>query len=394
MTTTTYPRKKLSDEEFRQTLVELQNTSCENFERLMVQLGLELRQQGKRYVGPCPVHGGDNTTALNIYHDGDDIKGIWRCRTHQCHQKKHPGSNRLLYGQTLLGLIRGILHHRTGEYPKLSDPIKILLDFCGYKSIHQIGIPDGDLVVRRRMNNAFRRLNLSPLASKHKWTREQVRKILEIPAPYYVKRGYSAEILDKYDVGTYNKKRRIAVPVYDDEYKDCVGFTGRSLYPECETCGYYHEETQKCPQTSLEKAYAVKWKNNDGLNTGNYLYNYWFAKDHIFNSGCVILVEGPGDVWRLEESGIHNAVALFGTSLTEEQRVILERSGALSAVVILDGDEAGREGGEIIKRQLERQFRLFFPSFGSGDIGGLQTDAVTSDVKPIIEQLSAYYQSV
>ena len=385
---------KWTDDEFRQLLVELQNTACENFPALMNKLGLDVRRQGKRYVGPCPVHGGDNPTGLNIYPDGYDIKGIWRCRTNNCHKRKHPDSDRLMYGQTLLGLIRGIIHHQTGQYPKLKEAVDILLDFCEYKSLEDIGKIDQETLARRKLNNAFRRLNMSPTKSKSSWTREQVRSLLQIPSPYYVDRGFCPKILDKYDVGTYQKKNRVAVPVYDDEYKHCVGFTGRTLHPHCDECDFWHPKSGKCPQTTLEKAYAVKWKNSDGFNTGHYLYNYWFAKEDIFRTGCVILVEGPSEVWRLAEAGIRNVVALFGTSLTDEQRVILERSGALSAVISLDGDEAGREGASIIKTQLERQFRLFFPTFGDGDIGGLQTDTVTADVKPLLQQLTSYYATV
>ncbi len=384
-------QSKLTDDEFRQSLVELQNEACENFESLMTEIGADLRCQGKKYVGQCPVHGGDNPTGLNIYPEGDEIKGIWRCRTHGCHMKKHPDTNRLMYGQTLLGFIRGIQHYNTGKYPKLGDATKVLLKFCGYKSIYDVRIPNVETLKRRMMNKAFGRLALSPTMSNKTWPREKVRSLLSIPSPYYLNRGYLAETLDKYDVGTYNQKRRVAVPVYDDDYKVCVGFSGRTLYDECDKCSLYHDKDKGCPQTNLEKAYCVKWKNNDGFNTGHYLYNYWFSKDHILKSGTVILVEGPGDVWKLEEAGIHNAVALFGTNLTDEQRVILERSGALSAVVLLDGDKAGKDAMAIIKGQLERQFRLFFPDVtGTGDLGDLQTDSITSDIKPIIEQLSTY----
>jgi len=381
-------------ERFRQRLVELQNMACENFDDLMSEIGLDLIRQGKKHIGVCPVHGGDNPTALNVYADGTEIKGIWRCRTHNCHMLLHPGTNRLMYGQTMLGLIRGVIHNRTGEYPPLSEAVNVLLKFCSIGRLDEIAIPDDLILTKRRMNNAFRRLNMLPGTATTTWTRPQVRNMLDIPAQYYQYRGYSQETLDKYDIGCYNAHNRVVTPVYDDEYTMCVGFTGRSLFDKCKQCGYYHSASEQCPQTSFDKLKSVKWKNSEGFDSRNYLYNYWFAKDHILETGCVILVEGPGDVWRLEEAGIKNSVALFGTSLTEEQRIILERSGTMSVILMLDNDQAGIDGTRIIKGQLERQFRLFFPMIDSDDdIGSLHTDVVTSDVKPLIDNIISYYRS-
>ena len=49
-----------------------------------------------------------------------------------------------------------------------------------------------------------------------------------------------------------------------------------------------------------------------------------FAKEFIKESGIVILVESPGNVWRLEEAGVHNSVAIFGSSLADRQKMILD----------------------------------------------------------------------
>ncbi|SVC60831.1 uncharacterized protein METZ01_LOCUS313685, partial [marine metagenome] len=130
----------------------------------------------------------------------------------------------------------------------------------------------------------------------------------------------------------------------------------------------------------------AKWLNSDGFETANYLYNYWFALEHIRSSTVAALVEGAGDVWRLEENNISIGLGIFGTELTEQQRVLLDRSGALSLIVLLDPDKAGQEGAKKLKKQLGRQYRMFFPKIRD-DVGGLHDDEITSEIQPIIEKV-------
>ena len=105
-----------------------------------------------------------------------------------------------------------------------------------------------------------------------------------------------------------------------------------------------------------------------------------FSYGHIRKSGVAILVEGAGDVWRLEENGIHIGLALFGTDLSDSQRILLDRSGALSIIVMLDSDKAGQEGAKKLKSQLGRQYRMYFPKIKE-DAGELQQDEITEDIK-------------
>ena len=45
----------------------------------------------------CFIHGGDNTTALNLYYNAD-IRVHYKCRTHQCED---------IFGSSLISLVRG-----------------------------------------------------------------------------------------------------------------------------------------------------------------------------------------------------------------------------------------------------------------------------------------------
>ena len=174
------------------------------------------------------------------------------------------------------------------------------------------------------------------------------------------------------------------MPVYNDKYTYVAGFLGRSIWPKCNRCDKWHEPESNCPKTAYEIKESEKWLNGSFQST-NYLYNYWFALPHIQKSGVAILVEGAGDVWRLEENGIHTSLALFGTELTDPQRVLLDRSGALSIIVMLDSDKAGREGAKKLKSQLGRQYRMYFPKI-KDDAGELNRDEITEDINPIIQK--------
>ena len=364
---------------------EIKDMACANIEELLTSLGVDFRQNGKMLAGSCPVHGGDNLSAWNLYPEGEEVRGYWVCRTHHCEKKKGHDS-KLMYGSTLIGFVRGVLSNQESRHVTYKESVDFIVDFLGYKSLSEISKPDSETIERRKYASSMRKLSLSPKQESSGWTRDKLRGMLELPAKYYIDRGYSREVLDKYDVGLYNKRKRVVVPVYDDKYKYVAGFLGRSTCPQCSSCKKWHNTNSQCPKTSYEIKESEKWLNGSFQST-NYLYNYWFASPHIQKCGVAILVEGAGDVWRLEENSIKIGLGLFGTELTDPQRVLLDRSGALSIIVLLDPDKAGQEGCEKLKNQLGRQYRMYFPKIRD-DVGGLNSDEITSDIKPIINKVT------
>lgn len=220
-------------------------------------------------------------------------------------------------------------------------------------------------------------------------TRDFYRSKVEIPSSYYLKRGFSIEVLDKYDVGTCKRPKkslyqRAVVPVYNDSGEIILGFTGRSLFAECSKCNHHHDPDKECH-------FFPKWKHTSGFQKENCLYNYWYAKEHIMKSGVVVIVESPGNVWRLEEAGIHNSVAIFGSYMSANQKKILDASGAFSIVCLLDNDEAGMKGAKKIYDQCSQMYRLYFPEFNANDVADMDIDIVTKDIKPLISQIGEIY---
>jgi DNA primase len=66
------------------------------------------------------------------------------------------------------------------------------------------------------------------------------------------------------------------------------------------------------------------------------------ARSAAARAGTVILVEGYTDVLALHQAGLHNAVGIMGTALTEEQIGELQRI-AKALLLCLDADLAGQE---------------------------------------------------
>ena len=356
-------------------LNELVAQSCLVIDEIMVELGVTCRRNIKRIYGTCPVHGGDNPMAFNMYPDGDQIGGIWVCHTHHCEKK---------WKKTLIGFVHAMLSRDSEEKVTWIDAVNWLCKFLGYKSLADINKPTMNELSRRQYAMTHKRTKLIPKQITGSWTQQDIRKKIDLPSEYYKKRGYDPKLLDKYDVGWYNIISRVLIPIYDDNHRFAVGFTARAVYPKCEKCQQYHNSNgcQIFP----------KWKHSRGFEANKYLYNYWFAKDHIRNNMTIILVEGPGDVWKLEQNGIHNSVALFGVELSDEQKFIIEQSGAMSCVVMMDNDTAGQRASLEIKSQLGRFLRLYFPIFDGDDVGDLHIDIVTGSIKPLIDKIRDIYK--
>lgn len=333
----------------------------------------------------CLIHGGDNPTALNLYYNGD-IRIHYKCRTHQCEE---------LFGSSLISLVRGGLS-RTKYNWKLhgdkeatfNEAVEFLLEITQQNFGTLKADPyslDSDKLQFSSLVNGF----TMPDPQLTGIQRDFYRSKVEIPASYYLQRGYSIEVLDKYDVGTCKRPKkslyqRAVVPIYDNSGEIILGFTGRSIFPECSQCKHYHNPDKEC-------GFFPKWKHTAGFQKENCLYNYWYAKDYILNSGVVVLVESPGNVWRLEEAGIHNAVALFGAHLSTNQKKIIDASGAFSIVCLLDNDAAGIKGAKKIYEECSKMYRVYFPEFNENDIADMNVDIVTSDIKPLISQIGDIY---
>jgi DNA primase len=161
---------------------------------------------------------------------------------------------------------------------------------------------------------------------------------VQIPSTYFRSRGFTSSILKRYNVGDCWKRKkkfyaRALIPIID-ENNNVLGVTGRSVYN-----------------------WDIKYLHSTGLNTGSILYNYQFAKNHIKDSKTAIIVESPTNVLRLEESKIHNSVALFGVNFSTEKQLLLDQLGVTDLILLFDNDKPDkygkRAGEEAAKRVIK-----------------------------------------
>lgn len=363
------------------------DATCDKIEDLLDYFEIEYKHNNHSMVSMCcPIHNGDNPSAVNIYHEGDNYRGNWKCRTHGCDK---------VFRSSIIGFIRGILSNKKygwindgDQTATFAEAIEFATKFVG-QSLNDYKV-DNATKEKKQFAQIIEKVTQKPEKLNLQITRNQVKSILKIPAQYYIDRGYSTKILEKYDIGLCDRpnkemSNRVVAPIYDDNREFVIGCTGRSIFPKCPKCSLYHNDTESCPQ-EYQWQYS-KWKHSSGLKTQNVLYNMWFAKEHIKQTNTVIIVESPGNVWRLEENGIHNSVAIFGTTLSDRQKIILDSSGAMKLIIIMDNDDAGIEATKKIIDKCNRTYQIHVPTISKNDIGEMNSDEINLEIKAFMEKI-------
>lgn len=341
--------KKKSRSYNQQELKHMCDMLCANIENLLEALDItDYRMCDKMIVASCPIHGGDNNSALNLYHAGDFYRGNWTCHTQHCEHT---------FKGSIIGFVRGCLSNRQHNWQENGDPtvsfyetVKFIKKFLNYKNNSKELLALKKSQEKTNFTRAINSLSETKTKEEVKIDRQLAIKSLDIPSTYFMDRGFTRSILEKYDVGEcHNPKKemykRAVVPVYDETGKFLIGCTGRSIFNCCESCGTFHDENNHCPD-KYEKYKFSKWKHSKNFKTENCLYNLWSAKDHIKQTSTVIIVESPGNVWSLESAGLYNSVAVFGSNLSHKQKAIIDMTGAMNIVTIMDNDDAGRIASE------------------------------------------------
>lgn len=358
---------------------------CDNIEDLLEHFELDYKDHGKMISMACPIHEGDNESALNLYVEGDSYRGNWKCRTHGC-EKCFKGS--------IIGFVRGLLSNRKHQWSEEGDKtctFKETIDFI--TSFLKKDLKDIKVSTEARNKNRFTSAvnqikNTAKVDTTNCLTRNRIRGLLKIPAEYYINRGFTPAILDKYDIGLCDNpnremSNRVVAPIYDPDYTYMIGCSGRSVFEKCDKCGCFHDPDNDCPQDHQKYLYS-KWKHSANFKSQNSLYNFWFAKKYIKDTGVAILVESPGNVWKLEENSIHNSLGIFGAALSDRQKIILDSSGAMTIIVLTDNDDAGRKAAEQIKEKCQNTYRVFVPSITKADIADMTSEEIDMEIKDYI----------
>lgn len=354
--------KKKSRSYNQQELKHICDMLCANIENLLEALDInDYRMCDKMVICSCPIHGGDNSSALNLYHSGDFYRGNWTCHTQHCEHT---------FKGSIIGFVRGCLSNKQHNWQEngddtvsFYDTIKFIKKFLNYKNNSKELLALKKSQEKNHFTRAINSLSESKQKNEQpKIGREIAIKTLDIPSAYFLNRGFSKDILEKYDVGEcYNPQKemykRAVVPVYDESGDFLIGCSGRSIFQCCDSCNAYHDPAIKCPDKN-DKYKFSKWKHSKNFKTENCLYNLWSSKKHIKSTSTVIIVESPGNVWSLESAGIFNSVAVFGSNLSHKQKAIIDMTGAMNIITIMDNDEAGSIASEKLYEKFHKTHNI------------------------------------
>lgn len=364
---------------------------CNNIEDLLDTLDLKYSINPKMVSMCCPIHGGDNPSAINLYHTGDRYRGNWKCRTHNCED---------IFKGSIIGFVRGVISSQKYGWSKEGDEscsFEEAVEFClkflkkNLKDIKVCKINKEKNQFTNLVETVFDKKIVTNKTQDALINRDIIRKSLHMPCQYFIDRGFSSSILDKYDVGICNKAdkemyQRAVVPIYNHDLTNMIGCTGRSIFEKCGHCNHYHDPKSTCPKPAELWKYS-KWKHSSNCKINHHLYNFWYAKDHIAKTNSVILVESPGNVWKLEENGIHNSVAIFGSSLGDRQKILLDSSGAMIILILTDNDDAGHKAAEQITLKCKNTYRVFRIKISKNDVAEMSADEIQKEIKDVIENI-------
>ena len=315
----------------------LSDMVVDNIESIFEYFSISYKINTKKIYGPCPIHDGDGkTNPFNFYTTGQIYRGNWKCRSHGCER---------IFKRTSIGCIRGILSHVNYNWKKQGDKeasfpetIKWISEFLN-KDPTKISVDESQIEKRKFINSvrwAFKQEEKTLNIKREDFLNN---KSLSFSSAYLEGRGFDKNILSRFDVAEcqVNGKEmsgRVIIPIYDDRGEYVVGVTGRALKSD----------------------FMPKWRHNSGFKAENYLFNFWNAKHYINNLHSVILVESPLNVLRLEQAGVKNAVATFGSYLNETQLNKLFESEIYMVNLLYDNDLAGKQATKDIEEKLLKIF--------------------------------------
>lgn len=258
-----------------------------------------ITDHGDCYRACCKIHGGSNPSAFCWNKENN----LWYCFTGEC-----GGGDVFL----LVEKIEGV------TFTQAVSKVAAILNLNIY------GMEVTEPIDRLKANHK-------------KWLKKQLNK-LEDNKPYtlsFTKYTKKCETFNRFDEQTldfYNasftkcyptenglQENKLVIPLYDET--KCIGVALRDTTGLCKAKWFYLPE---------------------GVKVGKTLYNLKNALNTIdkFGLDTIILVEGIFDVWAYHNIGIDNVVAIYGSSLKEEQFKILIGLG-VDFILSFDNDKAG-----------------------------------------------------
>jgi DNA primase len=303
-------------------------------EQVLGRYGVKLKRNGKELRGQCPIHKGEGT---DTFHANTD-KNAFHCFS--CNAKGN-----------VLDLVAAI------EKCSVRDAALRLKD--------RFSLP---MPAHGKAPSATPAKDAQPAREEALGDRGHPNKPLNFTLkgidhvhPYLGQRGIDRETAAYFGVGYFAGKGsmsgRIVIPI-ENERGELVAYAGRSV-----------------------DGAEPKYKLPAGFKKSQVLFNVCRALEED-SSGAVVLVEGFFDCMKVTQAE-HVCVALMGCSLSTEQEAQLV-AHFRHVVIMLDGDEAGRNAAEEIGLRLAHKVWVRIVDVAAGR----QPDQLTAEeLRALLERV-------
>ena len=293
-----------------------------------------LKKKGANYWACCPFHG-EKTPSLSV----SDSKQIFKC-----------------FGCGKAGdSTKFVMEHEGMGYV---EALKYLANKYGIEVVEEEKSPE-QIASETKKDSLYIVLNYAKNYYKQQLleTDEGIHNGLS----YFEGRGFSKEIIDKFDLG-YSPKEWDAFTKdaisksYNLSYLEETGLTiikeegkkqydrfrNRVLFPIHNLSGKVIGFGGRILTDDKNQPKYVNSPETEVYHKSNILYGIYQAKSSIRREENCFLVEGYTDVVSLHQGGVENVVASSGTSLTTEQIRLIKRYTE-NLTLLFDGDAAGQK---------------------------------------------------
>ena len=319
-------------------------------EMLLKALGFQIsRSTGYEVRAPCKLHGGDNPTGFSIKTDTK----TWKCFTHHCDEDASGKAKNDVFALVMKALGVGFM-----------DAVRFLAELAGlsYDDEAMMAAPTEESRRLQDTTNYIRSVSRVRQRASHQSgpSEDDVAAYQLDVDDYFVQQGFAPETLVAFEIGSKVDEegvRRATVPIRSAD-GTLVSISGRRVDGDAEP----------------------RYKLDFQFQKGRVLYNLHRALQT--GADTIIIVEGFKALWSVYEAGFPNVVACMGSAITDEQVLTLCSSGFRNAIVMFDGDDAGRKGISSAVKKLSSAFNtqpIYLPDKTSPD------DLPRIELKELIE---------
>lgn len=299
---------------------------------------VQLKKRGVNYIGLCPFHN-EKTPSFNV----NPVRNIYKC--FGCGKGGNP--------------VNFVMEHEHLSYP---EALRYLAN--KYSIEIEEDAPDPQQEELRDERDSLYTLNAfaQRVFSENLFENEEG---ISVGLSYFHERGFSDEIIRRFQLGyslvdwsafsdlalkngyknEYLIKTGLSIPRKNDAGEPDPSrlldrFRGRIMFPVHNLTGKIIAFGGRILKKDDKAAKYVNSPESEIYHKSKSLYGIFFAKKAIVQKDNCYLCEGYTDVLSMHQSGIENAVASSGTSLTQEQIRLIGRY-TKNITVLYDGDAAG-----------------------------------------------------